>query len=227
MGQRLVINIMSEGETVANSYYHWSGYTSTGLKTMKEMIDGGAIPILKDLPPLERTAAAINLLVRTGGTLSIESAEHIKDNPELAKLLNEKAFGVQNRNNGLICYEPAECEKNMNLAEATIEVYPDEQRFDIYGVLSGDSLDVDPDKLSGETVEYMLGSVLSDEGIEGVDDDEAGMLFEMYKDKIPSINRRLDELKFEEIDDVVEEIGNIGGCFIVNGNMSYCYFPIE
>ena len=227
MGQRLVINIMSEGETVANSYYHWSGYTSSGLRLMKDMISAGAIPILKDLPPVERTAAAVNLLVRTGASLSVESAEHIENNLELKKLLNEGAFEPQNRNDGLICYEPAECENNMTWAEATIEVYPDEQRFDIYGVLSGDSLDVDPDELSGEEVEYILGPVLRDEDIEGVEDDEAGMLFETYKDKIPSINRRLDELKFEEIDDVIEEIGNIDGCFIVNGNMSYCYSPIE
>ena len=33
MGQRLNIEIMKNGETIANCYYHWSAYTTSALAT--------------------------------------------------------------------------------------------------------------------------------------------------------------------------------------------------
>ena len=71
MGQRLNIQIeanntdTNEIVVLANCYYHWSGYTSSAMELVKEIVDSG-IYNLDILDPVEK---AIRLLEATGAGL--------------------------------------------------------------------------------------------------------------------------------------------------------------
>ena len=96
MGQRLNIQIEANdtdtNETVvlANCYYHWSGYTSSAMELVNEIVDSG-IYNLDILDPVEK---AIRLLEATGAGLAED---------ELTDTYNTPKYKVStNRNDGLI-----------------------------------------------------------------------------------------------------------------------------
>ena len=72
MGQRLNIQIeandtdTNETKVLANCYYHWSGYTSSAMELVKEIVESGVYN-LDILDPVEK---AIRLLEATGAGLS-------------------------------------------------------------------------------------------------------------------------------------------------------------
>ena len=96
MGQRLNIQIeanntdTNETKVLANCYYHWSGYTSSAMELVKEILDSG-IYNLDILDPVEK---AIRLLEATGAGLAMD---------ELTDTYNEPKYKVStSRNTGLI-----------------------------------------------------------------------------------------------------------------------------
>ncbi len=96
MGQRLNIQIeandtdTNETKVLANCYYHWSGYTSSAMELVKEMLDSG-IYNLDILDPVEK---AIRLLEATGAGLAMY---------ELTETYNTPKYNVSSdRNKGLI-----------------------------------------------------------------------------------------------------------------------------
>ena len=72
MGQRLNIQIeandtdTNETKVLANCYYHWSGYTSSAMELVKEIVESGVYN-LDILDPVEK---AIRLLEATGAGLA-------------------------------------------------------------------------------------------------------------------------------------------------------------
>ena len=72
MGQRLNIQIeandtdTNETKVLANCYYHWSGYTSSAMELVNEIVDSGVYN-LDILDPVEK---AIRLLEATGAGLA-------------------------------------------------------------------------------------------------------------------------------------------------------------
>ena len=96
MGQRLNIQIEANNpttdktEVLANCYYHWSGYTSSAMELVNEIVDSG-IYKLDILDPVEK---AIRLLEATGAGLAID---------ELTDTYNTPKYNVSyDRNKGLI-----------------------------------------------------------------------------------------------------------------------------
>ena len=96
MGQRLNIQIEANNtdtnETVvlANCYYHWSGYTSSAMELVNEIVNSGVYN-LDILDPVEK---AIRLLESTGAGLAMD---------ELTDTYNTPKYKVStNRNDGLI-----------------------------------------------------------------------------------------------------------------------------
>ena len=96
MGQRLNIQIEANNpttdktEVLANCYYHWSGYTSSAMELVKEIVDSG-IYNLDILDPVEK---AIRLLEVTGAGLAED---------ELTDTYNTPKYKVStSRNDGLI-----------------------------------------------------------------------------------------------------------------------------
>lgn len=66
MGQRLNIEIHENGITLANCYYHWSGYTSSSLNLTKQIINSELLTdkFIAAIP--DRVAIAVALLKETG-----------------------------------------------------------------------------------------------------------------------------------------------------------------
>lgn len=105
MGQRLNIQIEAndtdtdETKVLANCYYHWSGYTSSAMELVKEIVDSG-IYNLDILDPVEK---AIRLLEATGAGLAEDELTDTYSIPEY-KL-------ATSRNDGLIAIS----EKGINI----------------------------------------------------------------------------------------------------------------
>ena len=73
MGQRLVINITDkDGKSLANAYYHWSGYTNSAASTLMDMLDN--YDELKEQYK-DKKELAIRLLEETGAGLNEEEVE--------------------------------------------------------------------------------------------------------------------------------------------------------
>ena len=96
MGQRLNIQIedndtdTNETKVLANCYYHWSGYTSSAMELVNEIVNSG-IYNLDILDPVEK---AIRLLESTGAGLAED---------ELTDTYNEPKYRItSNRNSGII-----------------------------------------------------------------------------------------------------------------------------
>ena len=96
MGQRLNIQIeandtdTNETKVLANCYYHWSGYTSSAMDLVNEIVKSG-IYNLDILDPVEK---AIRLLEATGAGLAED---------ELTETYNTPKYKVStSRNDGLI-----------------------------------------------------------------------------------------------------------------------------
>ena len=96
MGQRLNIQIEAnvtdtdESKVLANCYYHWSGYTSSAMELVKEIVDSG-IYKLDILDPVEK---AIRLLEATGTGLTEDELTDTYNEPKYRK--------ATDRNMGLI-----------------------------------------------------------------------------------------------------------------------------
>lgn len=101
MGERLNLEIERHGTTLANCYYHWSGFTRSAAELAIEAIK--AEP--KDWGYHGSPLQAIEMLAYTGAALDGASRSVIKDMyPDGVKLplLKEAMERTLNRNNGLI-----------------------------------------------------------------------------------------------------------------------------
>lgn len=150
MGQRLVIDINKEGETIANVYYHWDGYTQSSFERiadLRDMIfardheisyfmrsdikdllhDNVPGPRLFNAKALAGTDDVIERLIiglqATGGGFGADTLE--KHRADIQKLypnlvINDKA----DRNNGLIEIFPDGVDLNRRYGEefATIDL---------------------------------------------------------------------------------------------------------
>lgn len=102
MGQRLVLSIENNEKTVANAYYHWSGYTGPAITTLSQILNSTKGHAL--LKELQRASSdnqakilAIRLLELTGARL-IEEDQHA-----INQLVTDTPFEqATDRNQGLI-----------------------------------------------------------------------------------------------------------------------------
>lgn len=84
MGQRLNVEIVSNGKLLANAYYHWDAYTGISLQRTGAILDklnAMQEPVKDDLD------LAIKLLESTGAGINAEERYYILADPELSKYL--------------------------------------------------------------------------------------------------------------------------------------------
>ena len=84
MGQRLNVEIVSNGKLLANAYYHWDAYTGISLRRTDD--------ILNKLNKIKESVKddldlAIRLLESTGAGINAEERNYILANSELSKYL--------------------------------------------------------------------------------------------------------------------------------------------
>ena len=95
MGQRLNIQIeandtdTNKTKVLANCYYHWSGYTSSAMELVKEIVDSG-IYNLDILDPVEK---AIRLLEATGAGLTEDELTEMYNTPKY-KISTDRDMGL-------------------------------------------------------------------------------------------------------------------------------------
>ena len=121
MGQRLNIEIVSNGELLANSYYHWSGYSNTAIIMTEEIIE--AYKRTKDYN--KGLLFAIRLLETTGA--GVVDREKIR---EILKMPNVGLQKSEGRNEGIIDIEPEEMQKNRAWEEGRVTIDIAKETFD-------------------------------------------------------------------------------------------------
>lgn len=129
MGQRLNIEIKrrKDNKVLANSYYHWSAYTSSSLHLAEEIIENIYEVIRKE--KVSDEIKAIQLLQTTGAGLM--ENEYNKLNEEDKKYCSL----ATNRNLGLISFTDEGMEETRSWEEGrlTIDIDFDDKDYDFYG----------------------------------------------------------------------------------------------
>lgn len=129
MGQRLNIEIRrrKDNKVLANSYYHWSAYTSSSLHLAEEIIENIYEVIRKE--KVSDEIKAIQLLQTTGAGLMED--EYNKLNEEDKKYCSL----ATNRNLGLISFTDEGMEETRKWEEGrlTIDIDFDDKDYDFYG----------------------------------------------------------------------------------------------
>lgn len=129
MGQRLNIEIKrrKDNKVLANSYYHWSAYTSSSLHLAEEIIENIYEVIRKE--KVSDEIKAIQLLQTTGAGLMED--EYNKLNEEDKKYCSL----ATNRNLGLISFTDEGIEETRKWEEGrlTIDIDFDDKDYDFYG----------------------------------------------------------------------------------------------
>lgn len=98
MGQRLNVEIVFNGETKANSYYHWSGYTSSALEITNAILES-LDDIMSNIEQEYDVVKAIRLLEVTGAGLTDSEKDYVLNNMEVQ---NNEFSECKDRNSGLI-----------------------------------------------------------------------------------------------------------------------------
>lgn len=84
MGQRLNVEIVSNGKLLANAYYHWGAYTITSLQRTDDILN--KFNEIKELVK-DDLDLAIKLLESTGAGINAEERCYILASPKLSKYL--------------------------------------------------------------------------------------------------------------------------------------------
>lgn len=113
MGQRLNIEIKKKGKVLANSYYHWSAYTSSAavltLKVCKYLLNHKNISDSKLL--------AIRALESTGAGLPDDELTYIKD---FRKYIRTEFKECKGRDEGLIAISPKGIKETQDWSEGDV-----------------------------------------------------------------------------------------------------------
>ncbi len=96
MGQRLNIEILYDGEPIANSYFHWSAYTFPALVLTEEIIR--CYEETSEIIPLR---IAVEILQKIGAGVNDTERSRI-DSDETGRFKNIEFVDAKSRNDGLI-----------------------------------------------------------------------------------------------------------------------------
>lgn len=95
MGQRLNIEMVANGKSLVNAYFHWSAFTHEALRMLQEIIETQEkIDILDEIKNMPLDKKAIYLLISVGAGITPED-EYLNKYPDIW-------IKGTNRNTGLI-----------------------------------------------------------------------------------------------------------------------------
>ena len=185
MGQRLNIEIIKDGKTIANCYYHWSAYTLCSLNTANKVIEYYDELMNQNLPD---EVLAVKMFENcnsfdffTGG---VNTAGLTKDSYEyMCKKYPQYTFKESvDRNAGLIGVTLEDMINTRNWQEGIINIDLDKKTIN-----------------AGSMIDYYEAENFMEEWI---DEDE-----EFNYEDLPDFPRDdLDEIPFDEINEVINEI---------------------
>lgn len=206
MGQRLVINLKNEEETIANVYYHWSGYTDSAIDLTSTIIRG--LEKYSDIADV--TFRAVKAIAETGAGFNDDAISEAR----------EMFVGIDlpvcnDRNNGLIEVTSDGIDESIGCAEGIVSIYMDDQTVDF-----GDFMDAECDN-----VDYLAKELLNmnlniiKERIDDINDrmgDNGSMIscedfeelaFELCKNAAPKWDGSMEEIEFERWEEFAKFIG--------------------
>lgn len=133
MGQSLNIEIRNMNRTLANAYYHWSGYSSTAAEMTRSIIHR-----FYDHEPCSDFKLAVDLLQSTGAGLYSEEWERVSSIPDKRFSNVEFHNAAVDRNRGLLSVTPDGIEDTRRLEEArvTIDISKERVDFDVLWLYS-------------------------------------------------------------------------------------------
>lgn len=223
MGQRLNIEIVDRnGEGIANAYYHWSGYTSSSLELLKQVVsyyEDNKEKFVKN-GKLDKTLIAVRMLEATGaGTCNFPEDRNTKEGKESKdkeilkeKYPNETFRDGIDRNEGLISVSEEGMDQTRSWEEARIDVNIDTEHIS-FGVY----YDADEEELAYEV-----------DPEEEMDEDELDAAIQDYILKIDEIGKDLTydigNVPFEKVEEFAKVISNAPYTFKYKG---YLYSKIE
>jgi hypothetical protein len=117
MGQRLNIEIISNGKLLANAYYHWDAYTGRSLQRTESILDklNAMQKLVKDDLDL-----AIKLLESTGAGINAEERRYILASHELSKYL--PINDCIDRNEGILAITKESMQNTRNWEEGRVTI---------------------------------------------------------------------------------------------------------
>lgn len=207
MGQRLVINLKNEEETIANVYYHWGGYTSSAIDLTSTIIRG----LKKYSDIADVTFRAVKAIAETGAGFNDDAMHGAK----------EMFVGVDipvcnDRNNGLLEVTKNGIDCNMDCAESIVSIYMDDQTvfFDVFADAEYDNIDY----MTKELLNIDLNIIR--EKISDINDsmgDNASMVscedferlaFELCEKAAPKWDGSMDEIDFDKWEEFAKFISS-------------------
>ena len=127
MGQRLNIEMVANGKSLVNAYFHWSAYTDNALSILQEIIKTQEkIDILDEIKNMPLDKKAIYLLISIGAGITPEDV-HLNKYPDIW-------IKATNRNEGLINISEEQKEVCRTLEEGriTIDIAKKTFEFDVF-----------------------------------------------------------------------------------------------
>jgi hypothetical protein len=134
MGQRLNIEIKNNDRTLANAYYHWSGYTESSLELTEAIINYIKKNEIK--PDVE---SAIKLLEHTGATFN----ESAWNDAVSEGIVSGKLKKCDGRNAGLIGVTQGAMKETRSWEEGRIEINIENNTFDFKCAFKKDYIEDD------------------------------------------------------------------------------------
>lgn len=127
MGQRLNVEMVANGESLVNAYFHWSAYTDEALSILQEIIETQEkIDILDEIKNMPLDKKAIYLLISIGAGITPEDM-CLNKYPDIW-------IKATNRNEGLIniSEEQKEACRVWEEGRITIDIVEKTFKFDVF-----------------------------------------------------------------------------------------------
>ena len=119
MGQRLNISMESDGEVVANAYYHWSAYTRSAAYLVQEICEVWDETLAESL---SETEFACRLLHDTGAGFNHEEIDRIRYQKD-SRVNTFPLWPARDRNRGLLAITQEGIEETERWEESRVTIY--------------------------------------------------------------------------------------------------------
>ena len=195
MGQRLVVTIKNNGKDLAKIYYHWSAYTVSALMKARDIVNYICEEDYKTEKELQ--LRLIRFCEKHGG--GIEGGADSIEWKRIQEMFPNETFKSEgiNRNYGLIALSEAGMDDLQGWSEGDLDIILDEDVILNYVYFGYENIE-----------DY------KEHASEWDDDFDNNMKLE----DVPDIGHDLCEIGFDEIDGVIDELRQVNGFLVRNGD---------
>ena len=167
MGQRLNLEFTANGKVLANAYYHWSGYTTSSVELMTQVLTSETFKD-KTMSPVIK---AVKLLEETGAGINFTEEENIKNSKFPKELIDYKFKDCEGRNEGILAVTEKGIKETQSWAEGTVKIDLETGRVLFTSLFEVNEEDYDEDEIeeikeTAVDLPYNLFDMSIDEALE-------------------------------------------------------------